>query len=91
MPSTSRGTSTTPSTGKNLSPTGGGEPDGDLKAAIDQDFGSFEAFQKQLNESAKGIQGFGGQFLPTSRSAGSCSPSRSTITSPTCRSVLCRC
>ncbi len=48
---------------KNLSPTGGGEPDGDLKAAIDQDFGSFEAFQKQLNESAKGIQGSGWAVL----------------------------
>ena len=42
---------------KNMSPEGGGEPDGDLAAAIEEFFGGFEGFQKQFNEVANGIQG----------------------------------
>ena len=32
----------------NLSPGGGDRPDGELGSAIDEHFGSFEAFKKQL-------------------------------------------
>ena len=48
---------------KNMSPDGGGEPDGELAAAIDEFFGSFEGFQKQFNEVANGIQGSGWSML----------------------------
>ena len=48
---------------KNMSPDGGGRPDGELAAAIDEFFGSFEGFQKQFNEVANGIQGSGWSML----------------------------
>ncbi|WP_300081118.1 superoxide dismutase [Propioniciclava sp.] len=48
---------------KNMSPEGGGEPDGDLAAAIEEFFGGFEGFQKQFNEVANGIQGSGWSML----------------------------
>jgi Fe-Mn family superoxide dismutase len=44
---------------RNLSPTGGGEPAGELKAAIERDFGGFPAFKRQLNEVAGSIMGSG--------------------------------
>jgi Fe-Mn family superoxide dismutase len=44
---------------KNLSPAGGGHPDGELAAAIDEYFGSFDAFHKQLSKSAASVQGSG--------------------------------
>ena len=44
---------------KNLSPDGGDRPDGELAAAIDDQFGSFDAFQKQLSTSAASVQGSG--------------------------------
>jgi len=37
---------------QNLSPDGGGRPDGELGEAIDRDFGSFERLQKQMNTAA---------------------------------------
>ncbi len=40
-----------------MGPDGGGEPDGDLRAAIDGAFGSFDAFQDQLK--AAGVNRFG--------------------------------
>ena len=40
-----------------LSPDGGGEPDGDLGAAIDEAFGSFDAFKAKFKEA--GITQFG--------------------------------
>ncbi len=43
----------------NLSPDGGDKPDGDLAAAIDADFGSFDAFKKQLTTATTGVQGSG--------------------------------
>src|ERR1700712_2726357 len=33
---------------KNLSPDGGDRPEGELAAAIDENFGTFDAFKKQL-------------------------------------------
>lgn len=48
---------------KGLSPDGGGTPQGDLADAIKQDFGSFEAFQKQFTNVATGVQGSGWAVL----------------------------
>ena len=42
---------------KNLSPDGGDRPSGALAAAIDEHFGSFDAFKKQLTQSAATVQG----------------------------------
>ena len=44
---------------KNLSPEGGDRPDGDLGAAIDEHFNSFEVFKAQFEALALGIQGSG--------------------------------
>jgi len=44
---------------KNLTPKGGDAPTGALAAAIDKDFGSFDAFKKQMNEAAATIMGSG--------------------------------
>jgi len=44
---------------KNLSPDGGDRPNGDLAAGIDEYFGSFDAFRKQLSKSAASVQGSG--------------------------------
>jgi Fe-Mn family superoxide dismutase len=44
---------------KNLSPDGGGVPSGDLGTAIDEHFGSFDAFKAQLTAAAEGLQGSG--------------------------------
>ncbi len=47
----------------NLSPEGGGEPEGELRAAIDEYFGGFDAFQKHFAATAAGIQGSGWSVL----------------------------
>ncbi|HEY8518161.1 MAG TPA: superoxide dismutase [Candidatus Binatia bacterium] len=44
---------------KNMSPKGGGEPDGELLAAIKESFGSFHGMKNQLTEAALNIQGSG--------------------------------
>lgn len=44
---------------KNLSPDGGGKPEGDLAAAIEGSFGTFEGLKNQLTESALNVQGSG--------------------------------
>jgi len=44
---------------KNLSPSGGGEPAGELASAIDEQLGSFDAFKAQLTEAAMNVQGSG--------------------------------
>ncbi len=54
---------------QNLSPEGGDRPEGELSAAIDEYFGSFEAFQGQLSAATKLVQGSGWGVLsyePTS-------------------------
>lgn len=48
---------------KNLSPNGGGNPDGDLAAAIKRDFESFEKFVAHFNATALTIQGSGWAVL----------------------------
>jgi len=47
----------------NLSPDGGDKPVGELAAAIDEFFGSFEAFQKHFTAAAAGVQGSGWSIL----------------------------
>ncbi|NLA28234.1 MAG: superoxide dismutase [Propionibacterium sp.] len=44
---------------KNLTPNAAERPDGELAAAIDEYFGSFEGFRAQFSEAAKSIQGSG--------------------------------
>lgn len=48
---------------KNLSPNGGDKPTGDLAAAIDDQFGSFDKFQAQFTAAANGLQGSGWAVL----------------------------
>ena len=48
---------------KNMSPDGGGEPDGDVAAAIDEFFGSFDGLKGQFNAAANSIQGSGWSML----------------------------
>jgi Fe-Mn family superoxide dismutase len=43
----------------NMMPKGGGQPEGDLRSALDRDFGSFDAFKKQLTQVASSIMGSG--------------------------------
>jgi Fe-Mn family superoxide dismutase len=46
---------------QNLSPDGGGGPDGELAAAIERDFGGFEPFKAQMIHAASTIMGRAGQ------------------------------
>ena len=43
----------------NLTPDGGGKPEGELAAAIDDGFGSFDAFKSQLTQASTTVQGSG--------------------------------
>ena len=43
----------------NMSPDGGGKPEGELAAAIDESFGSFDNFKKQLTQVTTTVQGSG--------------------------------
>ena len=47
----------------NMSPDGGDKPDGELAAAIDDQFGSFDAFRAHFTAAALGIQGSGWSIL----------------------------
>ncbi len=47
----------------NLSPDGGGRPEGELAAAIDDQFGSFDAFQAQFSQVTTLVQGSGWGLL----------------------------
>uniref|UniRef100_A0A7M5VBH3 superoxide dismutase n=2 Tax=Clytia hemisphaerica TaxID=252671 RepID=A0A7M5VBH3_9CNID len=53
----------TPSFWTNLSPNGGGEPEGDLLAAIVRDFGSFANMKEQLTNATVAFQGSGWGWL----------------------------
>ena len=44
---------------KNLSPNGGGKPEGELQAAVDNFFGDFDAFKAQLAAATTTVQGSG--------------------------------
>ena len=44
---------------ENLSPDGGGEPDGELIAAVNEGFGSLEHFKNQMTQAALNVQGSG--------------------------------
>jgi Fe-Mn family superoxide dismutase len=46
-----------------MSPNGGGQPSGDLLAAIDRDFGSFDAFKEQFSQAASTLFGSGWAWL----------------------------
>jgi Fe-Mn family superoxide dismutase len=48
---------------KNLSPEGGDKPTGELAAALDDAFGSFDKFQAQFAAAANGLQGSGWAVL----------------------------
>jgi len=48
---------------KNLSPDGGGVPEGELAAAIDDEFGSFAAFRAQMSAASVGVMGSGWGML----------------------------
>ncbi|PIO38429.1 hypothetical protein AB205_0154370, partial [Aquarana catesbeiana] len=47
----------------NLSPSGGGEPQGELLKAITSDFGSFEKFKDKLTAMSVAVQGSGWGWL----------------------------
>jgi Fe-Mn family superoxide dismutase len=48
---------------KNMAPDAGGEPEGELAAAVKEHFGSFDAFRAQLSEAALNVQGSGWSAL----------------------------
>jgi superoxide dismutase, Fe-Mn family len=43
----------------NMSPDGGGQPEGELAAAVKESFGSYEALRAQMSEAANNVQGSG--------------------------------
>lgn len=55
---------------QNLSPDGGGKPEGELAAAVDDQFGSFDAFQAHFTAAATTIQGSGWAVLARDPIAG---------------------
>lgn len=55
---------------KNLSPDGGGEPDGEIAEAIKDSFGSFAGFKGQFDAAATSLQGSGWAVLAYDSAAG---------------------
>jgi len=55
---------------QNLTPNGGGKPDGELAAAIQRDFGSFEKFKWQMIQAASTQMGSGWAGLVWEPAAG---------------------
>ena len=43
----------------NMSPDGGGEPEGELAAAVKEHFGGYDALRAQMSEAANNVQGSG--------------------------------
>jgi Fe-Mn family superoxide dismutase len=43
----------------NMSPDGGGKPEGDLAAAIEDSLGTYDGFKEQLSQAATNVQGSG--------------------------------
>ena len=76
---------------QNLSPDGGDKPTGELAAAIDEHFGSFDAFKAQLRRRPARCRARAGACSRGSRSASACSSSRSTTTRATSGRAACRC
>src|SRR5688572_3517437 len=56
---------------KNLTPNGNGSPDGELVAALQRDFGGFDAFKEQLTAGGRGRTGLrlGGAVVGAARTA----------------------
>ncbi|KAB0404660.1 hypothetical protein E2I00_017573 [Balaenoptera physalus] len=54
----------------NLSPNGGGEPEGELLEAIKRDFGSFKNFKEKLTAVSVGVQGSGWGWLGFNKEQG---------------------
>ncbi len=48
---------------QNMSPTGGGKPTGALAAAIDKDFGGFDAFKTHFSSASSSVEGSGWGIL----------------------------
>ena len=55
---------------QNMSPSGGGEPSGDLLAAIQNSFPSVEALKQSLTAAAVGVQGSGWAWLGYCKDSG---------------------
>jgi len=53
----------------NLSPNGGGEPSGELAAAINTEFGTFEDFKSEISAKSAAIQGSGWGWLAYNKGA----------------------
>ncbi len=69
-----------------MSPDGGGEPSGDLAAAIDEKFGSFDEFKEEFKNAGVGQFGSGWAWLITTAPASRSPPPRTrTRLSPTAR------
>jgi Fe-Mn family superoxide dismutase len=56
---------------QNMSPDAGGKPEGELAAAVDEAFGSFDALRSQLTQAALGVQGSGWGALSWDPTGGS--------------------
>lgn len=54
----------------NMTPEGGGEPNGTLAAAIDNEFGSFEAFRRHFEAATAAVEGSGWGALAVQPASG---------------------